>query len=120
MSRSSGSTPPPAPVAARRTAPFRRRSRPAGARIGRGRGHVPGPLAPRGQLIRDQQLQLLDQRLQAAFALAADAGELDEPLQPPMLFALVLGPLIFRATLQDGTVPDTLLERLIGAAAKWR
>ncbi|HEY3259841.1 MAG TPA: helix-turn-helix domain-containing protein [Pseudonocardiaceae bacterium] len=69
---------------------------------------------------RDHQLQLLDHRLQAAFALAADAGELDEPLQPPVLTAILLGPLIFRTTLQEGTVPDVMLERLIDAAAKWR
>ena len=64
---------------------------------------MPGRWHPAANSYRDQQLQLLDQRLQAAFALAADAGELDEPLQPPMLTALLLGPLIFGATLQDGT-----------------
>lgn len=70
--------------------------------------------------LRDHQLQLLDQRLEAAFVLAADAGELDEPLQPPALTALLLGPLVFRTTLQEATVSDTLLERVVDAAAKWR
>jgi hypothetical protein len=70
--------------------------------------------------LRDHQLQLLDQRLEAAFTLAANAGELDEPLQPPVLTALLLGPLVFRTTLQEATVPDTLLERVVDAAAKWR
>ena len=70
--------------------------------------------------VRDHQLQLLDQRLQAAFVLGADAGELDEPLPPPALTALMVGPLVFRTILQDATVPDALLERVVDAAAKWR
>src|SRR5882757_3174055 len=61
----------------------------------------------------DNQIKLLDQRLQAAFTLAADAGELDQLLTPEALTALLLGPMIFCVTLQDAAVPDALLERLV-------
>src|SRR5882757_1580299 len=63
--------------------------------------------------LMDNQIKLLDQRLQAAFTLAADAGELDQLLTPEALTALLLGPMIFCVTLQDAAVPDALLERLV-------
>jgi len=66
------------------------------------------------------QVELLDQRLQAAFTLAADAGELDQLLAPEALTAFLLGPMVFCTTLQDAIVPDALLERVVDAAARWR
>jgi AcrR family transcriptional regulator len=59
-------------------------------------------------------------RLAAAFALAVDAGELDTAPDPALAAAHLIGPLIYRTTLQAAAVPDTLLAEVIDGAAHWR
>ena len=59
-------------------------------------------------------------RLAAAFALAVDAGELDTGPDAALAAALLIGPLVYRTTLQAAAVPDTLLAEVIDGAAHWR
>src|SRR5690349_257796 len=62
----------------------------------------------------------ITERLAAAFALAVDAGELDTAPDPALAAAHLIGPLIYRTTLQAAAVPDRLLTEVIDAVAHWR
>lgn len=62
----------------------------------------------------------ITERLAAAFALAVDAGELDTAPDPALAAAHLIGPLVYRTTLQAAPVPDSLLTAVIDAAAPWR
>src|SRR5258707_1115819 len=59
----------------------------------------------------------ITKRLAAAFALAVDAGELDTAPDAALAAAQLIGPLVYRATLQAAPVPDRLLTAVIGAVA---
>jgi AcrR family transcriptional regulator len=59
-------------------------------------------------------------RLAAAFALAVHTGELDTAPDPALAAAQLIGPLVYRTTLQAAEVPDTLLAQVIDGAADWR
>ena len=67
-----------------------------------------------------RHVTVLTDRLAAAFALAADAGELDTAPDPALAAALLIGPLIYRTTLQAAAVPDKLLAQVIDGVANWR
>src|SRR6266699_868348 len=56
-------------------------------------------------------------RLAAAFALAVDAGELDTAPDAALAAAHLIGPLVYRTTLQAAPVPDRLLTAVIDAVA---
>src|SRR6266511_1467285 len=60
------------------------------------------------------------ERLAAAFALAVDAGELDTAPDPALAAAHLIGPLVYRTTLQAAAVPDSLLAEVIDSVAHWR
>jgi len=62
----------------------------------------------------------ITERLAAAFALAVDAGELDTAPDPALAAAHLIGPLVYRTTLQAAPVPDRLLTAVIDAVAPWR
>jgi AcrR family transcriptional regulator len=62
----------------------------------------------------------ITERLAAAFALAVDAGELDTAPDPALAAAHLIGPLIYRTTLQAAAVPDSLLAQVIDGVADWR
>jgi AcrR family transcriptional regulator len=62
----------------------------------------------------------ITERLAAAFALAVDAGELDTAPDAALAAAHLIGPLIYRTTLQAAAVPDSLLAQVIDGAADWR
>ena len=62
----------------------------------------------------------ITERLAAAFALAAAAGELDTAPDPALAAAHLIGPLLYRTTLQAAAVPDRLLTAVIDAVAPWR
>src|SRR5689334_5703249 len=62
----------------------------------------------------------ITERLAAAFALAVDAGELDTAPDADMAAAYLIGPLIYRTTLQAAPVPDRLLTAVIDGAADWQ
>jgi AcrR family transcriptional regulator len=62
----------------------------------------------------------ITERLAAAFALAVGAGELDTAPDAALAAAHLIGPLVYRTTLQAAAVPDSLLAELIDSAAHWR
>jgi hypothetical protein len=55
-----------------------------------------------------------------AFALAVDAGELDQAPDAALAAAHLIGPLVYRTTLQATPVPDRLLTAVIDAVGPWR
>ena len=62
----------------------------------------------------------ITERLAAAFALAVDAGELDTAPEAALAAAHLIGPLVYRTTLQAAAVPDSLLAAVIDGVAHWR
>ena len=62
----------------------------------------------------------ITERLAAAFALAVDAGELDTAPDAALAAAHLIGPLVYRTTLQAAAVPDSLLAEVIDSVAHWR
>ena len=67
-----------------------------------------------------RHVTVITERLAAAFALAVDAGELDTAPDPALAAARLIGPLVYRTTLQAAAVPDQLLTDVIEAVADWR
>ena len=67
-----------------------------------------------------QHVTAITERLAAAFALAVDAGELDTAPDAALAAARLIGPLVYRTTLQAAAVPDQLLTDVIEAVADWR
>ena len=67
-----------------------------------------------------QHVTAITERLAAAFALAVDAGELDTAPDAGLAAAYLIGPLIYRTTLQAAAVPDSLLAGVIDGVAHWR
>src|SRR5947207_3255279 len=64
-----------------------------------------------------RHITAITERLAAAFALAVDAGELDKAPDADMAAAHLIGPLVYRTTLQAAPVPDRLLTAVIDAVA---
>ena len=62
----------------------------------------------------------ITERLAAAFALAVDTGELDTAPDAALAAAHLIGPLVYRTTLQAAAVPDRLLAGVIDGVADWR
>src|SRR5712671_4074979 len=62
----------------------------------------------------------ITERLAATFALAVDAGELDTAPDAALAAAHLIGPLVYRTTLQAAPVPDRLLTAVIDAVAPRR
>ena len=67
-----------------------------------------------------RHITAITERLAAAFALAVDAGELDTAPDAERAAAHLIGPLVYRTTLQAAPVPDQLLTDVIEAVADWR
>ena len=67
-----------------------------------------------------RHITVITERLAAAFALAVDAGELDTAPDAERAAAHLIGPLVYRTTLQAAQVPDQLLTDVIEAVADWR
>jgi AcrR family transcriptional regulator len=70
--------------------------------------------------LRDRFSAIAGERLRAAFAMAADAGELELALDPSDAQALLVGPLLQRTVMQSGTVSEELLDRVIDSIGNWR
>jgi Transcriptional regulator len=112
--------PAPAVLAAGRAAPARRRARPPGGRIARHRADGADPVRAAPGTRPHRHITVITERLAAAFALAVDAGELDTAPDAALAAAHLIGPLVYRTTLQAAAVPDSLLAELIDSAAHWR
>jgi AcrR family transcriptional regulator len=67
-----------------------------------------------------RHITVITERLAAAFALAVDAGELDTAPDAALAAAHLIGPLIYRTTLQAAPVPDQLLTEVIDGVAHWQ
>jgi AcrR family transcriptional regulator len=67
-----------------------------------------------------RHIAAITERLAAAFALAVDAGELDKAPDADLAAAHLIGPLVYRTTLQAAAVPDSLLAGIIDSVAPWR
>jgi AcrR family transcriptional regulator len=67
-----------------------------------------------------RHITAITERLAAAFALAVDAGELDTAPDAALAAAHLIGPLIYRTTLQAAEVPDSLLTAVIDSVADWQ
>lgn len=67
-----------------------------------------------------RRVTAITERLAAAFALAVDAGELDKAPDADLAAAHLLGPLLYRTTLQAAAVPDRLLAEVIDGVAHWQ
>ena len=67
-----------------------------------------------------RHITAITERLAAAFALAVDAGELDKAPDADLAAAHLIGPLVYRTTLQAAAVPDSLLTAVIDSVAHWR
>src|SRR5689334_10445840 len=67
-----------------------------------------------------RHITAITERLAAAFALAVDAGELDKAPAADLAAAHLIGPLVYRTTLQAAPVPDSLLTAVIDAVAHWQ
>jgi AcrR family transcriptional regulator len=67
-----------------------------------------------------RHITAITERLAAAFALAVDAGELDKAPDADMAAAHLIGPLVYRTTLQAAAVPDRLLAEAIDSVAHWQ
>jgi len=67
-----------------------------------------------------RHITAITERLAAAFALAVDAGELDKAPDADLAAAHLIGPLVYRTTLQAAAVPDSLLAGIIDGVAHWR
>ena len=67
-----------------------------------------------------RHITAITERLAAAFALAVDAGELDTAPDAALAAAHLIGPLVYRTTLQAAAVPDRLLAEVIDGVAHWQ
>src|SRR5690349_1004170 len=67
-----------------------------------------------------RHITAITERLAAAFTLAVDAGELDTAPDAALAAAHLIGPLVYRTTLQAAAVPDSLLTAVIDSVADWQ
>lgn len=64
-------------------------------------------------LQRDQFMRTINDRIEAALALALTNREIDTPIEPVDVSAMLIGPILYRTTMQADAVSDDLLDRLI-------
>jgi hypothetical protein len=69
---------------------------------------------------RDAITQAVSAVLEAAFDEALRLGEIDDQPDPQEATALMLGPIVYRAALQNGPVADELLDTVSDSGANWR
>ena len=69
---------------------------------------------------RDESLRTITERLAAGIQTAIDGGELEAAAVPDDLSAMLVGPIIYRATMQRGVVSDELITRLVDSVGTWR
>jgi len=67
-----------------------------------------------------RHITAITERLAAAFTLAVDAGELNKAPDAALAAAHLIGPLVYRTTLQAAAVPDRLLAEVIDGVAHWQ
>jgi AcrR family transcriptional regulator len=68
---------------------------------------------------RDGFIATVTDRVSAALALAAADGELESTVDPRDATALLIGPILYRISMQTGTVSDDLIDRLVDSVGSW-
>ncbi len=70
---------------------------------------------------REHLMTLLTDRISAALDLAAAGRELaNEPAEPALVAAMLLGPMLFRRLMQDQPVSPELIEQALDSAVTWQ
>ncbi|HWO60700.1 MAG TPA: TetR-like C-terminal domain-containing protein, partial [Umezawaea sp.] len=62
---------------------------------------------------RDRSIAAITDRLRAALEIAATTGELTTDVTPEDAASLLIGPLVYRTTMQSAPVTDTLIDHLL-------
>jgi AcrR family transcriptional regulator len=70
-------------------------------------------------LQRDHFIRTINERIDAALALAVANREIDTPIDPTDVPAMLIGPILYRTTMQAGAVSEDLIDRLIDSIGKW-
>jgi AcrR family transcriptional regulator len=68
----------------------------------------------------DDSLRTVRERLDAGVRAAVESGELTTAAGSPDLPALLLGPIVYRTTMERGEVSDNLIDRLLDSVGTWR
>ena len=64
-------------------------------------------------LQRDHFIRTINERVDAALALAAANREIDTSVDPTDVSAMLVGPIVYRTAMQAGAVSDDLIDRVI-------
>lgn len=68
---------------------------------------------------RDESVGTITERIHAAVRSAVARGELETDVSPSDLSAMLVGPIVYRATNQGDMVSDDLIDRLIDQVGTW-
>lgn len=68
---------------------------------------------------RDALVATLTEQLQPGLDLALGVGELETALDAYDASALMVGPVLYRTTMQDGEISETLLDHLLDSLGTW-
>ncbi|WP_410667929.1 TetR/AcrR family transcriptional regulator [Amycolatopsis sp. cmx-4-68] len=68
----------------------------------------------------DESVRTITERIHAAVRSAVAAGELEADVEPSDLTAVLVGPIVYRTTMQRGPVSDGLIDRLVDSVGTWR
>jgi AcrR family transcriptional regulator len=68
---------------------------------------------------QDESVKTIVERIHAAVQSAAATGELETGADPSDLAAMLVGPIVYRTTMQRGVVSDGLIDRLIDSIGTW-
>jgi AcrR family transcriptional regulator len=69
---------------------------------------------------RDEAARTIAERLSAAIRAAVAAGELATDAGPADLTAMLVGPIVYRTTMQGGAVSDEFVGRVVDGVGTWR
>ncbi|MDQ7807310.1 TetR/AcrR family transcriptional regulator [Amycolatopsis sp. A133] len=69
---------------------------------------------------QDESVRTITDRLRAAVESAVAAGELTTDAEPADLTAMLVGPIVYRATAQRRPSSDAFIERLVDSVGTWR
>jgi AcrR family transcriptional regulator len=67
----------------------------------------------------DESVRTIAERIHAAVRSAVASGELETDAGPSDLAAMLVGPIVYRTTMQRGAVSDALIDRLIDGVGTW-
>jgi AcrR family transcriptional regulator len=67
----------------------------------------------------DESVKTIVERIHAAVQSAVASGELETDAGPSDLTAMLVGPIVYRTTMQRSVVSDDLIDRLISSIGTW-